>query len=43
MPTMQLALTFHNLNYYVDTPPVNLKPHLEMFCSACMLFIEVAT
>jgi len=25
MPTMQLALTFRNLNYYVDTPSVNLK------------------
>ncbi|KAK8444715.1 hypothetical protein SEVIR_9G186902v4 [Setaria viridis] len=25
MPTMQLALTFHNLNYYVDTPPEMLK------------------
>jgi len=22
MSTKQLALTFHNLNYYVDTPPV---------------------
>ncbi|OQU91494.1 hypothetical protein SORBI_3001G190700 [Sorghum bicolor] len=25
MPTMQLALTFCNLNYYVDTPPEMLK------------------
>ncbi|CAL4925934.1 unnamed protein product [Urochloa decumbens] len=25
MPTMQLSLTFQNLNYYVDTPPEMLK------------------
>jgi hypothetical protein len=32
MPTMQLALTFRNLNYYVDTPPVNLES-LSFKCS----------
>lgn len=42
MPTMQLALTFHNLNYYVDTPQVDLESLVFKFsyylCTACLLF-----